>query len=484
MSNTSRSNTSTKEIAKSSFWVTAGFALERVAQLVAQVFLARILAPEDFGTWAMVLIVTRLSMEFRDKATASVLIQRGLQDVGVVNAVYSLTINISVLMFFLQTLAGIPLAQFFDKPQVFPLTACTALIFLIGAGAGSHGAVLQRKMQFRELAIADGLAGVTRFGTILLCAVAGLGVWSFAIAEVAMATVDSICKRWFSRYPFKYYLFPDPVAVKAVSSYIAQIINVNLALYLNTNGDNFIIGKLFKADALGYYNLAYQLAMLPLFALSKINQVNFSVLSQKDNHNKSIYLVKSLEVYAIVYTLLYGIGYVISPWLIPFVYGAEWIPAVVLFQIILVYAYARGFMYILGTALNAVDRPGVNAAVNWALVPLSIPGFWLGAKFGGLNGVAISVALTLGVFGSLLFFIVTSNTTKWQLQTLVKPVIPPTMAMIAAMAIATNVVTESWHAIVLRVLITILIYLLTLHLLSQGRSSALLFKLLTKIKNR
>ncbi|MEL7524026.1 MAG: oligosaccharide flippase family protein, partial [Cyanobacteria bacterium J06553_1] len=60
--------TSTKEIAKNSFWVTAGFAIERVAQLVAQVFLARLLSPEDFGIWAMVLILTRLSMEFRDKA--------------------------------------------------------------------------------------------------------------------------------------------------------------------------------------------------------------------------------------------------------------------------------------------------------------------------------------------------------------------------------------------------------------------------------
>ena len=474
------SKTSTKEIAKSSFWVTAGFAIERVSQLVAQVFLARILSPEDFGTWAMVLILTRLSMEFRDKATASVLIQRGLKDVKVVNAVYSLTINISVLMFFLQTLAGLPLARFFDKPQVFPLTACTALVFLIGAGAGSHGAVLQRKMKFRELAIADGLSGVARFGTVLICAVAGLGVWSFAISEVAMAIVDSASKRWFSRYPFKYYLFPDSAAVKEVRSFIAQIINVNLALYINTNGDNFTIGKLFKADALGYYNLAYQLAMLPLFALSKINQVNFSVLSQKDNQNKSIYLVKSLELYSIVYTLLYGIGYLISPWLIPFVYGKEWTPAVVLFQIILVYAYARGFMYILGTALNAIDRPDVNAAVNWALVPLSVPAFYLGAKLGGLSGVAIGVSLSLGIVGSILFFIVTSKTANWSLSTLVKPVVPPTLAMVLSIIITDNLNADYWFFLIFKIMLMILLYTLVMHLLSQGRSSRTLLKFISK----
>ncbi|MEO1799746.1 MAG: oligosaccharide flippase family protein [Cyanobacteria bacterium J06629_2] len=469
--------TSTKEIAKNSFWVTAGFAIERVAQLVAQVFLARLLSPEDFGIWAMVLILTRLSMEFRDKATATVLVQRGLGDVRVVNAVYSLTINISILMFLVQTLAGYPLALFFGEPLVFPLTACTALVFLVGAGAGSHGAVLQRQMKFRALAISEGLAGVTRFSSILIAAACGLGVWSFAISEVAMAVVDSLGKRWFSRYPFQYSLIPDAVAIAEVKSYITQIINVNLALYLNTNGDNFIIGRWLGTKALGYYNLAYQLAMLPLFALSKINQVNFSVLSQKDHDRKLSYLVKSLELYGVSYTLLYGIGYLISPWLIPLVYGQEWTPAVVLFQIVLVYAYARGFMYILGTALNAIDRPGVNAAVNWILVPLAIPAFLIGIRLGGLSGVAIAVSLALGVLGSLIFFWVLSRTANWSLTTLIQPVIPPTLAICLAIAIATRIPNLTWYSIFLQVGMLVVVYIMALHLFSQGRSSRLVLKL-------
>ena len=83
--------------------------------------------------------------------------------------------------------------------------------------------------------------------------------------------------------------------------------------------------------------------------------------------------------------MLCGIGYIISPQLISFVYGQEFTPAVVLFQIALVYAYARGFMYILVTALNAIDCPGVNTAINWALVPLSISAFLIGSKFSGLT---------------------------------------------------------------------------------------------------
>lgn len=106
------SRTTSAKVAKGSLWLTASFAVEKCSQLIAQIFLARLLSPQDFGIWAMVLMVTTLSALFKDAAIASVLIQRGLDDKKLVNAVYSLAINISVGMFFLQALAGFPSPNF------------------------------------------------------------------------------------------------------------------------------------------------------------------------------------------------------------------------------------------------------------------------------------------------------------------------------------------------------------------------------------
>jgi hypothetical protein len=63
----------------------------------------------------------------------------------------------------------------FGVPILLPLTACVALVFLIGAGAGSHSAVLSRQMKFRELAICDTAASFARYGGALLCAALGGG---------------------------------------------------------------------------------------------------------------------------------------------------------------------------------------------------------------------------------------------------------------------------------------------------------------------
>ncbi|MDF5724551.1 MAG: oligosaccharide flippase family protein [Rhizonema sp. PD37] len=420
----------TRKIAASGLWLTASFALAKILQLLAQIFLARLLTPKDFGLWGIVLIMTTLSALFKDVAIATVLVHRGLDDKKLVDAVYSLGVNISVAMFMIQVLSGFPLAQFFHEPLVLPLSATAALIFLISAGAGSHGAVLQRQMKFRDLAIADSGAGFARFAGAVICAAFGGGVWSFVVAEIAMATVDALLKRWLSKYQFTYHLIPDQSALQEVKGYVSSLIGIDLAVYVNTNGDNLIIGKLLGPQSLGYYNLAYQLAMLPAFALSQINRINFSVLSQRDQEGQKAYLSQILEIYALLYAPIYGVAFVVAPWIIPSIYGSQWNPVVKLFQIILIFAYARGFMSILGVALIAANKADVNAAINWTLIPLSLPAYFFGAKFGGSLGVAMAVALVMGVGATIWFWLVTCRAAGWNIGVLIKPIFLPTVTVV------------------------------------------------------
>lgn len=474
---------SSSKIAKSSLWVTASFVFAKLLQLASQVVLARLLSPKEFGIWSMVLIITTLSELFKDSAIAQVLIQRGLDDRTRANAVYSLGINISILMFFAQACVGYPLALFFTQPVVFPLTVCVAAVFLIGAGAGSHGAVLARRMQFRELAIAETGAGIARFAGAVIGAGLGLGVWSFAIAEITRAIADALLKRWFSRYPFSYQWSPDKTAIDDVKSYIGSLLGINLAVYANTNGDNLIVGRFLGAEALGYYGIAYQLAMLPAFALSQINRINFSVLSQQDREDQKQYLHQLLELFALLSAPIYGIALVIAPWLIPMLYGQTWSAAVLPFQIILVFAYSRGFMGILGTALNALDKPNLNAAINWVLVPISIPVFWIGANLGGIIGIAIAVALVMGIGATIWFWIATSRVIKCSILFLIQPIALPTTAAVLATFLALSMPTNSAIFLTLQPLMLMLIYGIVITIGSTGRIPRRVVTLIRKFCN-
>ncbi len=478
------SDISTKKIATSSLWLTASFGFAKISQLISQIFLARLLSPKDFGVWGMVLIVTTLSALFKDAAIASVLVQRGLNDKKLVNAVYSLGVNISIVMFIIQVLVGFPLAKFFGEPIVFPLTLTVALVFIIGAGAGSHGAVLQRQMKFRELAITDSCAGFARFGGAVVCAFFGGGVWCFAIAEIAMSLVDALLKRYYSATVFQYHFKPDSEAIREVRAYISSLVGINLAVYANTNADNLIVGRLIGAQSLGYYNLAYQLAMLPTFALSQINRVNFSVLSQRNNEGRKKYLCRMLEIYAVFYAGIYGVGFVVAPWIIPLVYGEQWLAAVSIFQIVIVFAYARGFMSILGTALNAINKPNINAAINWVLVPLSIPAFFVGANFAGVTGVAIAVAFIMGVGASIWFWLAVSRAGKWNIIELFQPVMLPTFIIIISLGIVIKIPLSASVQTFVQPVLLIVIYAIGLSVFSGGRIPQLLINLIKRSLNK
>lgn len=473
------SNT-TRTVAKSSLWLTTSYGFAKLSQLISQIILARLLTPEVFGVWGMVMVITTLAELFKDTAIAQVLVQRGLDHKPLADTVYSLGITISVVMFVAQSLAGYPLAQFFGVPMVWPLTACVALVFLIGAGAGAHGAVLARQMQFRELAITDSGASIARLGGAIMGASLGLGVWSFAIAEIARTLVDAGLKRWFSRYPFRYYLFPDRAAFQDVRSYIGSLIGINLAVYANTNGDNLIVGRFLGAQSLGYYNMAYQLAMLPAYALSQVNRVNLSILAQRDAIGQQRYVRKMLELCALLSAPIYGVGFIVAPWIIPLLYGSEWKAVVPLFQIILIFAYSRGFMSILGTTLNALDKPQLNAAINWVLVPIAVPAFLIGTWWNGVQGIAIAVAIVMGMGAAGWFWIATSRVMNCSVISLVQPVLLPTGGAVLAILGTAAMPDDSILLLGLQPIVVLLLYGLFLSVGSAGRIPQMLFKLVQK----
>jgi O-antigen/teichoic acid export membrane protein len=466
--------TSTARIARNGLWITGSFLAGRVLALLTQVIMARILVPADFGLWAMVLLLTTLSALFRESAIAQVLIQRGLEDKKIVDAVYSLGVNISLGLCLFQGLAGWPLSLFFNAPVLWPLTALAGVSFLVAAGAGSHGAILERQLRFKALAMSIAGSSVATFVGTLGAALLGWGVWSFACGVVLGAAVDGLLKRYFSGYQFNYQMRPDPEAINAVRSFVTGVVGINLAVQVNTNGDNLVIGKLLGAETLGFYNVAYQLAMVPVFALSQLNRVNFSVLARHDDEGKKQYISRSLGLYALLAAPLYGLAFVIAPWIIPLCYGANWVQTVPIFQLILGFGYARGMMAILGTCLNALGKPGSNAAINWALVPISIPAYIAGAYWGGSLGVALAVVFVMGVGATVWFGVASCRAANWPLVTVINPVALPSVVM------GLSLLSIQWMAWQLQPMAFIALYGALIHLCSRGELTNMLVETLGK----
>jgi lipopolysaccharide exporter len=199
-------------------------------------------------------------------------------------------------------------------------------------------------------------------------------------------------------------------------------------------------------------------------------------LSQQDSDRQQRYLSQLIELYSLVAAPVYGIAFLIAPLLIPFLYGHRWTEAVPIFQVLLLFGYTRGFMAILGTALNALGYPGTNAAINWILVPLSIPSYFLGVKIAsiyfpsyplaGAIGVAIAVVTVLGIGSSIAFWLATSQRAGWPIHTLMKPAFLPTVSIGLALAIVLSIsnLQAYWQSP-----LVVVLYAIALSVFSSGR---------------
>jgi len=378
-------------------WMVAGFAAGKGLQFALQIVLARLLAPADFGLWAMVLLVTSFTALFKEQVTAQVLVQRGFDDRRLVEGVHGLALAASGVLALAQVALALPVAHFFERPELMaPIAACGA-IFLAQAGAGCHDAWLQRHLRFRALALAEVAGALARTLAACLAALAGAGLWAFVVGEVALCAVDAACKRRTSGLVLPWSLRFDRRALAETGRFVGGLTGANLAVQLNTGADNLVVGRLLGAEALGHYSVAYSLAMLPVLALHQINRVQFATLARLPPAERPATLTRALGHYAVIAAPLHILAAFAAPTLVALVYGDAWLPAVPLVQILLALSFARGFMAILGTALNAMHRTLDNAIFNWALVPFALPAYLIGAHLGGVTGVAWAAAIAMAL---------------------------------------------------------------------------------------
>jgi O-antigen/teichoic acid export membrane protein len=126
-----------------------------------------------------------------------------------------------------------------------------------------------------------------------------------------------------------------------------------------------------------------------------ITKVAFPVFSKvqedlkklKTGYLKVIQLIASLN-----FPVMIGLA-VVAPLAVPIIFGEQWLPSVILIQILTIVGVLRSTGNPIGSLLLARGRADLGFKWNLFITVLQVPGLYLGAKLGGTIGVAIAFAL-------------------------------------------------------------------------------------------
>ena len=359
-------------------WSAASTVARFALQLVAQVVLARTLGPDIFGVFAIGMVVLTFANFVSGFGFSWSLLQRATLCEEDVRFAWTWQLLVGIVtMLALYWLAPL-MAQYFREPRAQYVIEWLSLACLLSAAAAPSSYLLQRDLNFRGVGliqVGSYAAGYLAVGMPM--ALLGWGTSSLVAAWLVQAMVHLVASYALKPHTLR-PLFWYHDAASAIGTGRTVFIT-NIVHWVLTNLDRVVIGRLLNAQALGLYNVAYNLATMPnTLLLGALSPAFMAAGAQLQNERQRLgraYLqmlatILVLGIPAFVFLAL------ISADLVRLLYGPKWSEA----------AWVLGILFL-----------SMPAYVIWGL---STPVLWNT----GRKQYEYALQLPLVVLGALSFY--------------------------------------------------------------------------------
>lgn len=184
------------KVISSLFWKLLESGGLQVAGLIVQAVLARLLAPDDFGTIAIVLVFINIAQVFVQSGLNTALIQKKEADDVDFSTVLYASFVIAVVFYLIIFFLAPVMARFYENMELVRLLRVLSLILFPGALNTVQNAFISRNMLFKKLfrismvaVLISGIAGI-------IAAYMGMGIWALVI-YYSLSQVSTSVIMWF-----------------------------------------------------------------------------------------------------------------------------------------------------------------------------------------------------------------------------------------------------------------------------------------------
>lgn len=309
-------------------------------QFIVGIILARLLAPEQFGLIAMLMIFTQLAQTFVVSGFPNALIQKKDADFTDECSVFFLNIIISVVVYFILWLSAPFIASFYSEPILAVVLRVVSLTLIIGAFAQVQQTLLTKQIDFKSQ-LKVGLSSIIVSGIVgVLMAYKGFGVWALVAQQLTLVTMRTTTL-WFVS-PWRPALLFCFRSVKSLFKFGSKLLLSGLLDTFYNNIYGLIIGKVFSPADLGFYNRGRSVPNLVMTSVNgTVSSVMFPVFSSIQNDVVKLKTAAKqalTSISSLVLPLMFGLVAVAVPF-VRLLLTDKWLPCVPYLRIMcLVYA--------------------------------------------------------------------------------------------------------------------------------------------------
>ena len=250
-------------------WLGGGSIAEQAMRFGRSMLLTRLLAPEAFGTMAVIMSASSAIHTITDIGIKEALIQnpRGSEE-HYMGAAWWLALGRAVTLAFLVCLIAPWMARFYGNSEITPLLRVATLSVILDGAFSSRAYIAMKEMKFSRWAAINHGGGI--IGIVITV------VLSFFIRDV-WALVLGLCSESAARCILSFVICPYVPLLNWNTAAIRDLLRFSKGLFglafLNlifARTDIFVLAKLYPAAQLGVYSMALYLAQTPVSYLMNL----------------------------------------------------------------------------------------------------------------------------------------------------------------------------------------------------------------------
>lgn len=391
-----------KKAASGFFYTAIGKYSNTLVQLIVNAILSRILSPKDYGVVAVCQVFILFFGVLNDAGMGPAIIQNK----GLSNKDYSVLFNYSIIFASLSALAygslGYLIATIYQQQIYVRITWAQSLyVFLAGANVVPT-ALLNSRQQFKRLnyslLIGNSIGGIVG----VISAYSGLGIYSLVTSVSASSFTIFVLNFMKSKLVLSRSFEMGPL--KSIWNFAKNQFGYNFLNFFSRNSDSLLIGKFLGASALGNYNKAYQLLLMPNSIL--LGVVNPVLQPLMKDYQDDVSYIRQVFLAFIRYLVL--LSFPLSIFLsfsardvIFFLFGNQWGAAVFPFSVLSLTVWIQVASACTPAFYQARNKTSYLLLNGYQSALFIVGSIVFGIVFGNINSLSISLSI-----GFLISFII------------------------------------------------------------------------------
>jgi len=355
-----------EKILKGTFWTLIEQFSGKAFGFIIQIYLARLLIPEDYGLIAMVTIFIGIGTSIMESGFGQSLIRTKKPSEADFSSVFYINILMSIAVYILIYITAPFVSDFYDESSLTFILRVLALIIVIRSFSLVQQTIMTINLDFKKQMIVNLISTIIGGCTATVIAFQGYGVWALVFMQLISNSLMALLFWYFGKWKPKRIFDLDRVKHHYSFGY-KLMLNTFVNSIFNYIFD-IVIGKFYSSSILGFYNRASTYQKFPTILLGRsINRVTYPMFSKltdsKIQMKQALKRINKLVIY--VYSPFMFLLIFNAKQIIVILLTEKWLPVVPIFQLLCIGGLFQPIQYYNTNIIKALGDSALILKINF-----------------------------------------------------------------------------------------------------------------------